>query len=241
MPNLRCLAGSACLLVSCAAAAPPAPTPQTLPVTRYTCKLVDGSVVVLPLGLLLPFDDVAMRCGAFEAPGARPQPLPVRPLPPRAEEPPTITANSSDWVTLFAIRANRDRATPHPAPYAVLIREAAERYRVDPRLVAAVIDVESGARPTVRSPKGAIGLMQLMPATAQRYGVRDARRLLDPAVNIDVGTRYLSDLLSLFEGSVELALAGYNAGETAVLRHRNRVPPYPETQEYVQRVLALLP
>jgi soluble lytic murein transglycosylase-like protein len=94
--------------------------------------------------------------------------------------------------------------------------------------------VESGFNAQARSPKGAIGLMQVMPATAARYGDFD---LYSPEQNLDVGTRYLRDLLAMFNGNVQLAVAAYNAGENAVLRSGRRVPAYPETQRYVPMVL----
>jgi soluble lytic murein transglycosylase-like protein len=121
------------------------------------------------------------------------------------------------------------------ASLARIIAGASRAYRVDSALIRAVIEVESNFNPDARSPAGALGLMQLMPATARRYGVRNAR---DPQQNIDGGTRYLRDLLDLFNGDTRLALAGYNAGEGAVLRHGRRVPPFAETQAYVPKVLA---
>jgi len=120
-----------------------------------------------------------------------------------------------------------------PVPYRELVAAAAAREGVDARLVDAVIRVESGYRPDARSRKGAMGLMQLMPATAQRYAVRDP---YDPTDNINAGTRHLKTLLDRFE--LSLALAAYNAGEAAVERFRG-IPPYAETQDYVRRVLRL--
>jgi len=114
-----------------------------------------------------------------------------------------------------------------------LIRASARRHNVDPYLVFCVMSQESRFNAGATSPAGAAGLMQLMPATAARYGVRD---IYDPAQNIEGGTRYLSDLLKLFGGRVDLALAGYNAGEGAVMRYGNRVPPYSETQNYVRTI-----
>ena len=116
-----------------------------------------------------------------------------------------------------------------------LVTRAATKYSLDPNLIFAVMRQESGFNPRAVSPKGARGLMQLMPATAQRLGVRD---IYDPAQNIDGGARYLRFLLDTFNGDVELALAGYNAGEGAVARYGNRVPPYRETINYVQRISA---
>lgn len=125
------------------------------------------------------------------------------------------------------------------------LRTAAQRHAIDVELLQALVAAESGFNTQAISPKGAIGLMQLMPATAQRYGVRgDAQRSLqaklhDPQINIAAGSRYLRDLIAMFDGSLELALAAYNAGEGAVQRAGNRIPNYRETQNYVKTVLAL--
>lgn len=116
-------------------------------------------------------------------------------------------------------------------PYRDLVQAAAAREGVDARLVDAVIRVESGYRPDARSRKGAMGLMQLMPDTAQRYAVRDP---YNPSDNINAGTRHLKSLLDRFE--LSLALAAYNAGEAAVERFRG-IPPYAETRNYVRQVL----
>ena len=119
-------------------------------------------------------------------------------------------------------------------PYAELILSASERHGVDPLLVHAVIEVESGYRPNARSPRGAMGLMQLMPATAVRYSVGDP---FDPQANIDAGTRHLRLLLDEF--GTRDALAAYNAGEGPVRRFQG-IPPYPETRHYVTRILELI-
>ena len=120
-----------------------------------------------------------------------------------------------------------------PGRYAHEIREIASQYNVDSVLVEAVVATESGFDPAAGSPKGAGGLMQLMPRTASALGVVDS---FDPRENIRGGVRHLRYLLERYHGSVVLALAAYNAGEAAVDTHR-AVPPYPETQQYVQRVL----
>ena len=116
------------------------------------------------------------------------------------------------------------------------IEQTAYKHQVDARLVRAVIETESAYNITAQSPKGAVGLMQLMPDTAKRFGVLDRN---NPHQNVDGGTRYLKYLIELFKPNLGLALAAYNAGENAVLRNNNRIPPYPETQNYVRQVLAL--
>ena len=114
-----------------------------------------------------------------------------------------------------------------------LIRTHASRFAIDPYLVFLVIEQESHFHPRAVSPKGARGLMQLMPATARRFGVV---RPFDPEDNIRGGTQYLKQLLTMFNGRVDLALASYNAGEGRVLDYGNRVPPFKETRDYVKRI-----
>lgn len=126
--------------------------------------------------------------------------------------------------------------TSRVARFRNMVATTAERHSLDPRLLHALITVESGYNPQAVSPKGAIGLMQLMPGTARRYGIQDP---WDPQQNLQAGARYLSDLLRLFNNNISLALAAYNAGENAVIRHGRRIPPYRETVAYVPKVLAL--
>lgn len=114
-----------------------------------------------------------------------------------------------------------------------LIRSNAERHGLDPYLVFLVIEQESHFRARAVSPKGARGLMQLMPGTARRLGVRNS---FDPAQNIGGGSRYLKELMSMFGGRVDLVLASYNAGEGAVMKYGRAVPPYRETRDYVRRI-----
>ena len=125
--------------------------------------------------------------------------------------------------------ANRKR-------FASKIAEVASRYQVPEALLHAVITIESAYDPNAISRAGAVGLMQLMPATARRYGVANRR---NPSANLTGGTRYLKDLLLRFDSNLELALAGYNAGENAVEKFGNRIPPFDETQNYVRKVLTL--
>lgn len=124
------------------------------------------------------------------------------------------------------IRANKRRFTP-------LIRQVARLYRLETALVHAVVAAESAYDPNAVSTAGAVGLMQLMPQTARRYGVKNRR---DPLQNVLGGVRYLRDLLLQFN-ELPLALAAYNAGEKAVVKYGHRIPPYPETRDYVRKVL----
>jgi soluble lytic murein transglycosylase-like protein len=116
-----------------------------------------------------------------------------------------------------------------------LVEAAAAEHGLDAKLLHAIIEVESGYDPTAVSPKGAIGLMQIMPATGMRFGASD---LYDPGQNLTAGARYLKTLLTRFGGDLSLSIAAYNAGEGAVARYRNTVPPFAETRDYVTKVMA---
>lgn len=165
-------------------------------------------------------------------PPARVQPHPVRPSS-------TAIVTRSPLVARYTSRRPVQRPpavgrprTPDEVALAQLIRDQAQRHRIDPLLVKAVILTESAGRRDATSPKGALGLMQLMPATARRFGVTDPR---DPAQNVAGGTRYLRWLLDYFNDNVTLALAGYNAGEGKMARYGG-IPPYRETRNYVRSV-----
>lgn len=125
------------------------------------------------------------------------------------------------------------------------LEAAALSAAIDPALVIAVAAAESAFNTEAISRKGALGLMQVMPATAERYGiaahstVEGRKTVMEPKVNAQIGSRYLADLLRMFDGDKELALAAYNAGEGAVIKHGRRIPPYPETQQYVEKVMRL--
>ncbi len=118
--------------------------------------------------------------------------------------------------------------------YSNIIKTASKAYGVEASLVHAVISAESAYNQNAVSRTGAMGLMQLMPDTARRYGVQN---MMDPTENIHGGVRYLRDLLAMFKGRVDLAIAAYNAGENAVIRAGHKIPPYAETRHYVPKVL----
>ncbi len=143
--------------------------------------------------------------------------------------PPTSTPNVVTRPTLTATRLVTQ------APIVPLIHRLSQQYSIDPRLVQAIITVESNFDPYAVSRAGAQGLMQLMPDTAARYRIEDP---FDPQANIEGGLRYLRDLFRMFPGDLRHVLAAYNAGEGTVQQYGG-IPPYPETQRYVARVLAL--
>ncbi len=118
-----------------------------------------------------------------------------------------------------------------------LITQAASAHQVDPKLVRAIVQVESNFNPYAVSPRGARGLMQLIPATARRFGVEN---VYDPRANLEGGIRYLKYLMGLYDGDLQLSLAAYNAGENAVGRH-NGIPPFSETQDYLRKIFRLYP
>ena len=154
---------------------------------------------------------------------ARPAYLPV--VPPRL-------------LAFFDASPNYKTVKPH-------LHEAAKTHKIDYELLQALIATESGFDPGAVSPKGAIGLMQIMPDTARRFGVDSDRKtaiekkLADPKINVKTGSRYLRLLLDMFPGRLDLALASYNAGEGAVQRAGNQIPNYKETQNYVKTVMGL--
>jgi soluble lytic murein transglycosylase-like protein len=155
------------------------------------------------------------------------------PTPPTLIIQPQVAVESSRQMASFnPTRASadwRERA----AQYEPLIQSAALRHGVDARWLWIIAYLETRFRPELVSPKGARGLMQLMPGTAARFGVTN---IWDPQQNIEGGTRYMRFLLDKFNGDVSLALAGYNAGEGAVMKYGYNIPPYSETREYVRRI-----
>lgn len=217
---LRAALRLACLAATCSGVA-------AIAATRYECSVLDGSVRVMAQDLSARYAWAVQRCGAFEL-------APEKDLPRPAVAGAGVQELRSSAEMAFALRA-----LAAATPLERLVDGASRSRGLDPRFVMAVIQVESGYQAQARSPKGALGLMQIMPATGQRFGVESTQHLLDPAVNIDVGTRYLRWLHDRFDGRLDLVLAAYNAGEGAVERHGNRIPPYRETREYVRKILGL--
>jgi hypothetical protein len=152
---------------------------------------------------------------------------------PRHKEKPEAMSETAAPVPLRAVRAASSKKRKE---FEQLIAKTADKHQIDPKLLHAVIQAESAYNPTAVSPAGAVGLMQLMPATAARFGVTDR---YDPVQNLEGGTRYLKHLLNLFNSDLRLAVAAYNAGENAVMRNHYDIPPYAETQHYVTEVLSL--
>jgi hypothetical protein len=150
---------------------------------------------------------------------------------PYPEPPPVATAEPS---IVFTDDQRHDRSLMAGTPYGEIITSVSEAHGVDPMLVRALIQVESGYRPGARSRKGAMGLMQLMPSTAREYKVRNP---FEPKANIEAGIKHLKSLIVKFE-RLDLSLAAYNAGPGAVKRF-NGVPPYRETRNYVTRILSI--
>ena len=155
-------------------------------------------------------------------------------------ESPTEVISSSEIVVFYKPRSSTtgsgpDRGRP---PHGDLIAAAAREHDIDPALLQAIISVESADNPNARSPVGARGLMQVMPATGRRFGVADEMRLHEPETNIRAASRYLKTLQGLFGNDLRLVLAAYNAGEGAVQRYGRYIPPYRETQDYVRKVMA---
>jgi soluble lytic murein transglycosylase-like protein len=212
--------------------------------STYECRDYAGNTYRLPTPLA---DSAAMVCATAPEPQA-----------PSAPQAAALERDAVRQQPLWTTERWRAAAAPRPAPRAragvgrraaaqkeeptgfdPVLHAAAERYGHDVNLLKAIVYVESGFNSNAVSPKGAIGLMQVMPATARDLGLtQPMRELFDPVSNVDVGARYLRRLLDTFTGRPELAIAAYNAGENAVARYGNSVPPFPETMAYVEKVRA---
>ena len=154
-----------------------------------------------------------------------------------ASSEPSVSSESAAESKSFEGAVSAENGQAKSESVHSIIDEAASRHQIDPELVRAIVQVESNFNPYAVSPKGARGLMQLIPATARRFGVRNS---FDPRSNLDGGLRYLKHLLGMFDGDLRLSLAAYNAGEEAVSRSRG-IPPYRETQNYVRKIAELYP
>ena len=171
------------------------------------------------------FDTTKMPKAAPDAAYATPRPVSV----------PTVPAK---LLAFFDVSPSYKVVKHH-------LREASNTYKIDYELLQALIATESGFDTAAVSPKGAVGLMQIMPDTARRYGVDTDKKmaveqkLTDPKINVKIGTRYLRDLINMFPGKLDLALASYNAGEGAVQKAGNQIPNFKETQNYVKTVMQL--
>jgi hypothetical protein len=209
------------------------PTPDLPTKRNRTVNPVKGAKTMLNVkpagleaeGLKTSQTNAGTRNATIEAGADLMRPVRLATQPPLEDT--TRLNKAADWGTARVSTGN--------SQVDELMAQSARRNGVDQRLLYAMMKQESSFNPRALSYKGARGLMQLMPATAARFGVTD---IYDPAQNIEGGARYVRFLLDTFNGDVELALAGYNAGENAVLRYGNRIPPYRETQDYVQKISA---
>ena len=187
---------------------------------------------------------LSLGLGSLVPPAADPQPAPAEPTvqAPREPQPETTTtpapATPAPPQPAPSPLHLLDTHDIPPGPFGALIYEVAARYSLNPHLVAAIVRVESSFNPRALSRKGACGLMQLLPETARRFGLR-RKDLFDPAKNLDAGARYLKWLADRFGQDPALVLAAYNAGEGAVQRYGG-VPPYKETRGYVDRIFSML-
>jgi soluble lytic murein transglycosylase-like protein len=168
------------------------------------------------------------------APAAAPQKPRVAHAAPKPEDEVERLRKAADLL----VQVNTALGEPQ-SPYGKIIYDVAIRHSINPHLVAALIHVESAFNPRAVSPKGACGLMQLLPETARRFGLTRKKDLYDPKKNLEAGVRYLKWLANRFGGDTQKILAAYNAGEGAVQRFGG-IPPYQETQSYVQKIFGLL-
>jgi len=192
-----------------------------------------------PPGAVTPAPAPAPRT---ETPAPAPAPNPAPAAAPRPTTPPPPKPNDDierlKKAADLMVKVNEALGMPQ-STYGKIIYDIAVRHSINPHLVAALIHVESAFNPRAVSSKGSYGLMQLLPETARRFGLKKKKDLLDPKKNLEAGVRYLKWLADRFGGDAEKILAAYNAGEGAVERFGG-IPPYQETQSYVQRIFGLL-
>lgn len=177
---------------------------------------------------------------AEPAPAGRPEPHKVEQHPQAgpADPAPAVSPKKPSRPRNPSLDFDESLGKPK-APFAEQIYEVAVRHAINPHLVAALIHVESAFNPRAVSRKGACGLMQLLPETARRFGLKKKKEIFDPAKNLEAGVRYLKWLTKRFNGDVQRVLAAYNAGEGAVDRFGG-IPPYRETQQYVRKIFGIL-
>ncbi len=226
---------------------PPAAVSPALPalkvpleaVTPEAPKTPEATKPVTPVLTQAPASaPVPAAASKTETPAPAPAPLPkATPAPPAA---PSLNdqAERLRKAADLMVQVNDQLGVPQ-SPYGQIIYDIAIRHSINPHLVAALIHVESAFNARAVSPKGAYGLMQLLPETARRFGLNKKKDLFDPKKNLEAGVRYLEWLTTRFDGDAQKILAAYNAGEGAVQRFGG-IPPYQETQNYVSKIFGLL-
>lgn len=198
-------------------------SPSAPPLRQYECEFFDGTKLMLSTDMRSAFPLTVKRCKVLNPSTHVVSSAVVVPAAPQPE----MTVIEAPAIATPKLSKDIDG----------IVRETSRRYGLDYRLVHAVIHAESRGNPKAVSPKGAIGVMQVMPATGQRYGVMSVAALRDPTVNIDVGVRYLRDLSDMF-GRTDLVVAAYNAGEGRVIKAGYEIPRIPETRAYVTQVMS---
>jgi soluble lytic murein transglycosylase-like protein len=212
-------------------AAAPTPSPMIPQLAAAPVQPVKAALPATPA-------EAPRETAKTETPAPAPAPKPaVRQTPPPPPRPNDEMERLKKTADLM-VKVNEALGMPQ-SPYGKIIYDIAVRHSINPHLVAALIHVESAFNPRAVSSKGAYGLMQLLPETARRFGLKKKKDLFDPRKNLEAGVRYLKWLADRFGGDAEKILAAYNAGEGAVERFGG-IPPYQETQSYVQRIFGLL-
>lgn len=204
------------------------------PIPLYRCE-VEGKLATVPTNLSTWLPGSVPNC--IEIGKSRHLQVPHHPPDPRPLDWPVLLNAAK---SLQAVDMQENLPTLAPVAIGIRAKHHANKYGLSPQLVLAVIKAESAFNQRARSPKGALGLMQVLPSTARDYGVHDPDDLLQIDENIRVGTSHLARLMQRFGGDLPLALAAYNAGEGAVIRSGWRIPPYPETERYVQKIMRSL-